>query len=216
MASDDAEMDSGVSNTDRNVVWQHATVTRQRREALNGHRSLVAWFTGLPSSGKSTIAHSVEERLHSRGYRTYTLDGDNIRHGLCADLGFSPADRHENLRRIGEVVKLFLDAGVIVLAAFVSPYRADRERLRALVGPKHFIEIYCQCPVEICEARDVKGMYRRARAGEIESFTGVSAPYEAPRQPDLLLLTHALSLEHCVQSVFDLIVSRSLLHTRVL
>lgn len=159
-----------------NVVWHHATVTRQRRERLNGHRGGVIWFTGLSGSGKSTLGHAVEEELHRQGCRTIVLDGDNMRHGLCGDLGFSEADRHENIRRIGEVAKLFVEAGVVVLTAFISPFSADREKARRIVGESDFLEVYCRCPVEVCESRDVKGLYAKARAGIVSQFTGVSAP----------------------------------------
>jgi adenylylsulfate kinase len=191
-----------------NTVWHNVTVSRDRRERLNGHRSVAVWFTGLSGAGKSTIAHTVEEMLHQRGCLTYTFDGDNVRHGLCADLGFSVADRHENLRRIGEMVKLFLDAGVIALTAFISPMRSDRERLRQLIGAEHFIEVFCECPVEVCEQRDVKGLYRKARAGEIKDFTGISAPYEAPEHPDLVLRTHEQTLEECAKRVLAAIAER--------
>lgn len=192
-------------NKEKNVVWHKPNVTRQMREALNGHKSIALWFTGLPSSGKSTIAHAVEKKLHEMGVRTYTFDGDNVRHGLCSDLGFSPEDRAENLRRIGEMIKLFLDAGVVVLAAFVSPTKKDRERIRNIVSEKDFIEIYCRCPVEICESRDPKGMYKKARAGEIKNYTGVSAPYEEPEKPSLIIDTHLLTVEESVKKVLDLI-----------
>ncbi len=184
-----------------NVVWHHATVTRERREAQNGHRGAIVWFTGLSGAGKSTLAHAVEEHLHRMGCRTFVLDGDNVRHGLCADLGFSAADRVENIRRIGEVAKLFMEAGVIVLTAFISPFREDRDRVRAMVQPGEFIEVYCQCPVEVCEQRDVKGLYRKARAGEIAQFTGISSPYEAPDAPELVVNTSEKSLPGCVQQV---------------
>jgi len=184
-----------------NTVWHHASVTRARREQLNGHRSKVLWFTGLSGSGKSTLAHAVEEQLHQQGCRTFVFDGDNVRHGLCGDLGFSAADRTENLRRIGEMSKLFIEAGVIALTAFISPLRADRERLRALFVPGDFIEIYCDCPLAVCEARDVKGMYARARRGEIADFTGISAPYEAPLKPELIVRTAEFSLDECVAQV---------------
>lgn len=184
-----------------NVVWHHATVTRERREAQNGHRGAIVWFTGLSGAGKSTLAHAVEEHLHRAGCRTFVLDGDNVRHGLCADLGFSAEDRVENIRRIGEVAKLFMEAGVIVLTAFISPFREDRNRVRAMVRPGEFIEVYCQCPVEVCEQRDVKGMYRKARAGEIAQFTGISSPYEAPGAPELVVNTSVNSLPDCVQQV---------------
>lgn len=191
-----------------NVVWHKPEVTRQLRNILNGHKSLVVWFTGLPSSGKSTIAHSVEKKLYEKGIRTYTFDGDNIRHGLCSDLGFSEKDREENLRRIAEVIKLFLDAGIVVLAAFVSPLKKHREKVRQIVGQEDFIEIYCRCPVEICEMRDPKGMYKKAKAGEIKEYTGVSAPYEEPENPDLIIDTHLLALEDSVEKVFRFIEER--------
>jgi adenylylsulfate kinase len=184
-----------------NVVWHDASVTPARREQLNGHRGVAVWFTGLSGSGKSTIAHLVEEQLHQRGCRTYTLDGDNVRHGLCSDLGFSEKDRAENIRRIAEMVKLFLDAGIIALTAFISPLREHRELVRRLVGPDCFVEVYCACPLEICEQRDVKGLYRRARAGEIKEFTGISAPYEAPLEPDLEVHTHRMPIEECAEQV---------------
>lgn len=192
------------------VVWHHATVTRERREALNRHKGVVVWFTGLSGAGKSTIAHETEERLHRLGCRTYVFDGDNVRHGLCSDLGFSAQDRRENIRRIGEMVKLFLDAGMIALTAFISPFRSDREWVRSLVGKDHFIEIYCRCPLEVCKQRDVKGMYERASRGEIKEFTGISAPYEEPVQPELVLETHLLSLEDCVAQVVSLLQRREI------
>ena len=148
-----------------NTVWHHATVTRARREIMNGHKSVILWFTGLSGSGKSTLAHAVEERLHQMGCRTFVFDGDNVRHGLCGDLGFSEEDRRENIRRIGEMAKLFVEAGVIALTAFISPFRSDREKVRGLVPHGDFIEIHCHCPLEVCEQRDVKGLYRRARMG---------------------------------------------------
>ncbi len=194
-----------------NVVWHHATVTRERREKLNSHRGGVIWFTGLSGAGKSTIAHSVEERLHQKGCRTFVFDGDNVRHGLCADLGFSAADRHENLRRIGEMGKLFAEAGVIALTAFISPFRSDRERVRNLVAPKDFLEIFCRCPLAVCEARDVKGLYRRARAGEIKEFTGVSSPYEEPEDAELVIDTHLLDIEESTNLVLDLIEAHGFL-----
>lgn len=188
-----------------NVAWHNATVTRTRRERLNGHRATLVWFTGLSGSGKSTIAHTVEEKLHRLGNRTFVFDGDNVRHGLCGDLGFSTQDRHENIRRIGEMAKLFLEAGVLSLAAFISPYRRDREFVRDLVGEASFVEIYCRCPVDICEQRDVKGLYQRARRGEIKEFTGVSAPYEEPQSPDLVLDTSTMPVDQCVETVFGLL-----------
>jgi adenylylsulfate kinase len=184
-----------------NVVWHHATVTRARREAQNGHRGAIVWFTGLSGSGKSTLAHAVEESLHQRGCRTFVLDGDNVRHGLCGDLGFSAQDRQENIRRIGAVAKLFMEAGVMVLTAFISPYRADRECVRGMVENGDFIEIYCDASIEVCEARDVKGIYKKARAGLIPEFTGISSPYETPETPELTVNTGTASLDACVQQV---------------
>ncbi len=191
-----------------NTVWHHATVTRERRESANGHRGAAVWFTGLSGAGKSTLAHAVEERLHTLGYRTFVFDGDNVRHGLCGDLSFSTADRSENIRRIGEMVKLFVNAGVIALTAFISPFRADRERVRTIVGEQDLLEVYCRCAIEVCEQRDVKGLYKRARAGEIRDFTGISSPYEAPEQPCLALDTGAQSLEQCVDQVIQLLRDR--------
>lgn len=193
-----------------NTVWHHATVTRARREQANGHRSAVLWFTGLSGAGKSTIAHATEESLHQLGCRTYVLDGDNVRHGLCGDLGFSVEDRHENIRRIGEMAKLFADAGIITLTAFISPLRADRERVRRLAGDD-FIEIYCRCPIEVCEERDVKGLYRKARAGEIKDFTGISSPYEEPVHPELLIDTSRLTIEESVRQVLALLDARGVI-----
>lgn len=186
-----------------NIIWHHATVTRARRETLNGHRGAILWFTGLSGAGKSTLAHAVEEKLHQRSYRTFVLDGDNIRHGLCSDLGFTPENRVENIRRVGEVAKLFMEAGLIVLTAFISPFRAERERVRGLVEHGDFIEIYCDSPVEICESRDVKGLYKKARAGLIANFTGISAPYEAPLNPELIVDTGSTDLDSCVQHVIN-------------
>lgn len=193
-----------------NVVWHHATVTRQRREEQNGHKSVMLWFTGLSASGKSTLAHAVEEKLHQVGCRTYVLDGDNVRHGLNSDLHFSPEERVENLRRIGEVGKLMLDAGLVTLAAFISPYRKERERVRSLFPHGEFIEIYCSASLEVCEQRDPKGMYRKAREGTISEFTGVSAPYEVPASPDLEVDTGNSSLDESVAAVLDLLKRRGI------
>ncbi len=172
-----------------NIVWHAGHVNREDREKINGHKGCTVWFTGLSGSGKSTIAVAVEKALWERGVRAYILDGDNIRHGLNSNLGFSPEDRTENIRRIGEVAKLFTDAGMVALTAFISPYRADRDKVRALMQPGDFIEVYVDCPVEECEKRDVKGLYAKARAGQIKEFTGISAPYEAPEKPELVLRT---------------------------
>ena len=192
-------------NKSTNVVWHEATVHRQDRERLNGHRSTILWFTGLSGAGKSTLAHAVEQRLHAHGARTYVLDGDNVRHGLCGDLGFSAEDRSENIRRVGELAKLFIDAGIIVLTAFISPFREDRDRVRSWVAPGDFLEIHCRCSVEVCEARDVKGLYKKARAGGVKDFTGVSSPYEEPLAAELVVDTDQLSLEECVERVLNLL-----------
>ena len=197
--------------TNNNVVWHHATVTRSHREQLNRHKGTILWFTGLSGSGKSTIAHAVEERLHQSGCHTFVFDGDNVRHGLCGDLGFSQKDRSENIRRIGEMVKLFLEAGIIVLTAFISPIRKDRERVRSLVPAGDFIEIYCRCPLDVCESRDVKGLYHRARSGEVKEFTGISSPYETPEKPELVLDTNAWSLDECVSKVMVLLSQRGII-----
>jgi adenylylsulfate kinase len=196
-----------------NVVWHHATVTRARREAQNGHRGAIIWFTGLSGSGKSTLAHAVEESLYQRGCRTFVLDGDNVRHGLCGDLDFSANDRQENIRRIGEVAKLFMEAGVIVLTAFISPYRADRERVRGIVAHGDFIEVYCNTSLEICESRDVKGIYKKARAGEIADFTGISAPYEAPINPELIVNAGTTGIGACVQQIIGEMIQRGIITT---
>jgi len=198
-----------MSSKSTNTVWHNATVTRDRREKLNGHKGAVIWFTGLSGAGKSTIAHTLEETLHQMGCRTYVFDGDNVRHGLCADLGFSESDRSENIRRIAEMCNLFIDAGVIALTAFISPLHKDRERVRKLMGDD-FLEVYCRCPVEVCEQRDVKGLYKKARAGEIRDFTGISAPYDEPQHPDLVIDTDKQSLEESVGKVLRLLSDRGL------
>ncbi len=193
----------GAQEKSSNVVWHQATVTRARREAANGHRSVILWFTGLSGAGKSTLAHAVEEELYQSGIRTFVFDGDNVRHGLCSDLGYSDADRRENIRRIGEMSKLIIEAGVIALTAFISPFRVDRDRVRALAGDGDFVEIYCRASVDVCESRDVKGLYARARAGEISHFTGISSPYEEPENPELVVDTGSQPLERCVRQVLE-------------
>jgi len=172
-----------------NIVWHHGNITKEDRERMNNQRGVCLWFTGLSGSGKSTIANEAQNLLFERGHLTYVLDGDNVRHGLNKDLGFSPEDRTENIRRIGEVSKLFVDAGVIVMTAFISPYHEDRERARQLMPDGEFIEVYVECSLEVCEERDVKGLYKKARAGQITDFTGISAPYEAPEDPELVVNT---------------------------
>jgi adenylylsulfate kinase len=191
-----------------NIFRHNGRVTQADRERLNGHRGAAVWFTGLPASGKSTIAHAVERELFERGCRAYVFDGDNVRHGLCADLGFSIEDRAENVRRVGELAKLFVDAGLIVLSALISPFKADRARVRALFPPEAFLEIYCRCPVDVCESRDAKSLYQRARRGEVKEFTGISSPYEAPEDPELALDTNVLTVAQSVLLVTALLEKR--------
>jgi adenylylsulfate kinase len=198
-------------NKSSNVVWHHATVTRLRREELNGHRSVILWFTGLSGAGKSTLAHAVEEELHQNGCRTFVFDGDNVRHGLCSNLGFSSEDRSENIRRVGEMAKLFTEAGVIALTAFISPFRSDRTRVRSLVPHGDFLEVYCACSLAVCEERDVKGLYARARSGKIKDFTGISSPYEEPEKPELVVETDRLSLDESVAMVMALLRERGII-----
>jgi adenylylsulfate kinase len=186
-----------------NITWHSGNVTREDRERINGHRGATLWFTGLSGSGKSTVAVALEKALWDRNVRSYILDGDNVRHGLNNDLGFSPEDRTENIRRIGEVAKLFTEAGVLNLTAFISPYRADRDRVRALMKPGDFIEVYVDCPLGVCEQRDVKGLYAKARAGKIPEFTGISAPYEAPEKPEIVLKTGELSEQQSVAVLLE-------------
>ncbi|MEI8570878.1 adenylyl-sulfate kinase [Methylomonas sp. LW13] len=200
-------MDKQSSNT----VWHHATVTRSRREILNGHKSAILWFTGLSGAGKSTLAHAVEERLHQLKCRTFVLDGDNVRQGLCGDLGFSHQDRQENIRRIAEVAKLMLEAGNITLTAFISPFRAERQYARNLVPHGDFIEIYCNCELSVCEQRDVKGLYKKARQGDIKQFTGISSPYEVPENPDMIVDTGLYELETCVDQVMSMLELRGVI-----
>ena len=191
-----------------NVIRHAATVTRERRELQNGHRGAAIWLTGLSGSGKSTLGHALEEKLHQMGCHTFVLDGDNVRHGLCADLGFSDQEREENIRRISEVTSLFIDAGLIVICAFISPFSADRERARQLIGAQNFCEIYCRCPLEICEQRDVKGLYKKARQGVIAEFTGISSPYQEPVSPDMIIDTSATTLEAAIQQIIGWHVNR--------
>ena len=186
-----------------NVVWHQSTVTRADREALHKHKGAIIWFTGLSGSGKSTLAHAVEEMLHQKGCSTIVLDGDNIRHGLNGDLGFSDEARVENIRRIGEVAKLFVEAGVIVLTAFISPFRSDRDRVRSIVSEGDFFEVFCDAPLDICEQRDPKGLYKKARAGEIKEFTGISSPYEAPENAELSINTGNTGLDACALEVIN-------------
>lgn len=186
-----------------NIVWQLTKILKNDRQRLNRHKSCVLWFTGLSGSGKSTLAIEVEKELFQRNIRCYILDGDNLRHGLNKNLGFSQTDRTENIRRIGEVAKLFVDAGVIPLVAAISPYREDRDRIRAIFEKKEFIEIYVKCSVEECERRDPKGLYKKARTGEITHFTGISAPYEAPLQPEMLIESDKQTLIKSVDQIIS-------------
>ena len=194
-----------------NTVWHHATVTRIKRQDKNRHKSVILWFTGLSGAGKSTLAHAVEDRLYLKGCSTFVLDGDNVRHGLCSDLAFSDKDRVENIRRIGEVAKLMIESGIITLTAFISPFRSDRSVARKLVPHGDFIEIYCQCTLEKCEQRDVKGLYKKARGGEISVFTGISSPYEQPLKPELTVDTGKQSIDECVDKVMTLLIERSII-----
>jgi adenylylsulfate kinase len=190
------------------VVWHENLVSRNDRNRINKHRSGIVWFTGLSAAGKSTIAHHLEKELFDRGIRAYVLDGDNVRHGINVNLGFTREDRRENLRRIAEVARLFADAGLVVLSAFISPFREDRDFVREIVGVDNFFEVYVKCPVEVCEKRDPKGLYKKARAGIIRNYTGVDSPYEEPESPDLIIDTNDLDVESSVQSVLALLEER--------
>ena len=194
-----------MSAASQNVVWHDGQIPRSQREALLGQRGVVVWFTGLSGSGKSTIAYAVEAALTEQGRLVYVLDGDNIRHGLNGNLGFSADDRAENIRRVGEVARLFVDTGILTLSSFVSPYRADRDGVRARFDAGDFLEVYVNTPLEVCEARDPKGLYRKARAGEIPNFTGISDPYEAPADPELEIRTQDSSVDASVSQVLQLL-----------
>jgi adenylylsulfate kinase len=195
-----------------NTIYHNATITKAQRNQLNKHKSGVIWFTGLSGSGKSTLAHSVENELHKLGCRTFVLDGDNVRHGLSSNLTFSDNDRKENIRRIGEVAKLMMEAGIIAMTAFISPFREDRNLVRQLLQQGDFIEIYCKASLEVCESRDVKGLYKRARAGEIKNYTGIDSPYEAPINPELVIDTESESLEESIVKVIDFLKSKKIIN----
>ncbi len=197
-----------MTNPTRNIVWQETKVSREDRYRLNNHRSCLLWFTGLSGAGKSSLAAAVEKELYSYGIRSYVLDGDNIRHGLNSNLGFTPEDRKENIRRIGEVSRLFVDAGLFALTAIISPYREDRQMVRERFAKGEFIEIYVKCPLEVCEMRDPKGLYKKARRGEIQNFTGISAPYEEPLQPEIVVETDKQPLEQSVAQVIQYLKER--------
>ncbi|MDQ0170850.1 adenylyl-sulfate kinase [Paenibacillus tundrae] len=190
-----------MTREERNITWQQSSLDRQEREHRNGHRSRTLWFTGLSGAGKSSLAFALEKHLYDAGIRCYVLDGDNVRHGLNRDLGFTATDRQENLRRIGEVSKLMVDAGLIVLSAFISPHAEDREMVKQLFEPGDFIEIYVRCSIEECERRDPKGLYKKARNGDIPHFTGISAPYDVPEEPSLVIDTELLSLDEAVAEI---------------
>jgi adenylylsulfate kinase len=204
-------MQIGEAPKSKNITWSESQVDREMRRKLLGYGPATLWFTGLSGSGKSTVANRVERRLVDERVNAYVLDGDNIRHGLNSNLGFSPADRTENIRRIGEVAKLMNDAGVVVLTAFISPYRADRDRVRQVLPAGEFLEIFVDCPLEECEKRDVKGLYKKARAGQIPEFTGISAPYEAPERPELVLRTAESDIDACAEQVLVLLRGRGLI-----
>ncbi len=195
----------------RNITWHHPIITREDRERLLGQKGFTLWFTGLSRSGKSTLATELENRLYERGYVTFVLDGDNVRHGLNRDLGFSPEDREENIRRIGEVAHLFSQAGIINMTAFISPYRADRKKARDLANEGEFIEIFCRCSVEACEKRDQKGLYEKARAGEVREFTGISAPYEEPENPEITLDTDKETIREGVEKIISYLQKNGLI-----
>jgi adenylylsulfate kinase len=195
-----------------NVIYHQATVTRQRRNKLNNHRSIVLWFTGLSGSGKSTLAHALEEKLFQKGCRTFVLDGDNVRHGLNSNLDFSEAGRTENIRRISEVSKLMLESGLIVMTAFISPINKDRSNARKLFSNDDFIEIYCKASLETCETRDVKGLYKKARAGEITNYTGIDSPYEVPENPELTIDSDNQSLELSVSTILSFLESNGIIN----
>jgi adenylylsulfate kinase len=198
----------------KHVVWHPGAVTKTDRETITGHKACTIWMTGLPASGKSTLAVALEKELWDRGVHAYVLDGDNIRHGLNKDLGFSPEDRNENIRRIGEVAKLFTAAGVINVTAFISPYRADRDQARTIMSDGEFIEVFVDCPVEVCEQRDPKGHYKKARAGEIPEFTGISAPYEPPLNPEIVVHTDREAEAQSVATVLSYLEARGYVPAR--
>ena len=195
---------------ERNIVWHEESITREDRARKNGHKSVALWLTGLSGAGKSTVAQALQKRLFDLGHHAYVLDGDNVRHGLCADLGFSEEDRHENIRRIGEMVKLFVDSGTIAISAFISPFRSDRDRVRLLFPEGEFMEVYCRCSIEECENRDVKGMYKKARAGLIKEFTGISSPYEVPEAPELVLDTERQTIDGAVDTAIRHLVEQGI------
>jgi adenylylsulfate kinase len=204
-------MSRNSDNKNQNTRWFEPTIKRSHREALNKHKGMILWFTGLSGSGKSTLANALEEKLYSLNMKTYVLDGDNVRKGLCNDVGFSEKDRVENIRRIGEVSNLMMDAGLIVMSAFISPFRSDRRIVRKLVKKDHFIEIFVDAPLDVCESRDVKGLYKKARTGEIKDFTGVSSPYERPEKAELTINTDDNSIENCIEMILDYLKNKDII-----
>jgi adenylylsulfate kinase len=194
-----------------NITWHQSTVSKRDRQLLNGHKSCVLWFTGLSGSGKSTLANAVDHELFKQGIRSYVLDGDNIRHGLNKDLSFGNNDRKENIRRIGEVAKLFVDNGLIVSSAFISPFREDRALVRSMFEQQEFIEIFLNCPIQICEGRDPKGLYKKARQGEIPDFTGITSPYEIPVHPEIIIETNQTSIEQSIQQILSYLKEKKIL-----
>ena len=205
-----------MANDNKNIVWHEPSVTIDSRWQSNGYKSSVIWFTGLSASGKSTIAHALDKYLHDNGIHSYVLDGDNVRHGLNKDLGLSPASRKENIRRIGEVSKLFVDAGLLVIDAFISPYREDRRQIRAMMGKDEFIEVYVKCSIDECERRDPKGLYKKAKKGEIKEFTGISAPYEEPENPEIILESDKYSKDESVRRILDYMIEKKIIPASVI
>jgi adenylylsulfate kinase len=195
----------------KNITWHHSTITKEDRYHLNGHKSCVLWFTGLSGSGKSTLANAVDSALFQQKFKSYVLDGDNIRHGLNRDLKFQPEDRKENIRRIGEVAKLFVDSGLIVSSAFISPFLDDRKQARSMFEADKFIEIFLNCPIQICEDRDPKGLYKKARKGEISDFTGISSPYEVPINPEIVIETGKMTIEQSVNKILAYLIEKKIL-----
>jgi adenylylsulfate kinase len=194
-----------------NITWHQSTISKEDRQDLNGHKSCVLWFTGLSGSGKSTLANAVDQELFKQGFRSYVLDGDNIRHGLNKDLRFGNDERKENIRRIGEVAKLFVDSGQIVSSAFISPFREDRALVRRMFEDQEFIEIFLNCPIQVCESRDPKGLYKKARLGEIPDFTGITSPYEIPDHPEIIIETNKTTIERSIEQIFTYLREKKIL-----
>ena len=200
-----------MKNSEKNIKWHNLTIDRAKLEKMRGHKGMVLWLTGLSGSGKSTLANALNESLHKKGLSTFILDGDNIRHGLCKDLGFSDQDREENIRRIGEVANLFMNAGIITITAFVSPFKKDRLAVKKIIGSEDFIEIYCAANLDVCEARDTKGLYKKARLGQIKDFTGISSPYEIPDDPNIIVDTGLMSLNDSVKQIITYLNKKNFL-----